>query len=303
MSRSVKEKETKKQYMTMIKNLLYIVCFIASFSGYAQTSNKTEQGKKVLYVKDKKYKGPNEWYGNSPKEFSEKDNYDATSNPYSLEGTNYNDEQIVRERKNRARKEEKGNGFGTGGDQTPIEIQEPEPIEVPEFDPPDIDAPDINAPDIDLPSISEYFWRTILIILILVALFFIIYFIVKNKKPAITKVTYKEEDKWNPEIVSKSELEIRLENCLQNQNYREAIRVYFTFILKDLIRLNEIKWKQEKTNLQYSIELSGKEYSKDFNKITYMFDLVWYGEYNLTMEEFKNIEPAFVSFLKQLNAK
>jgi hypothetical protein len=260
--------------------LLLMSGFLFS-QGTEQETRYEKSAKGYTYIKDKRYKGPKDWNGGSPATMSEKsapqlDQFDQVP-PNGLE------DRInqTRERKNK----------GTGGPrEKDPKTQKGEPIQLPDIDPPDIDAPDL--PDVDPPTFSESFWKTVLIIVVVALVILVLYWLIRNYQPKDRRIeTAFEENEWNPEVISKSALELKLDDALNQQNFRECVRIYFTFILKELIRARFIHWKKEKTNFEYQLEMTGKPNAYLFNESVRIYDLIWYGEYELTRAEFEQIEP------------
>jgi hypothetical protein len=245
---------------------------------------KTAKGYK--YVKDKRYKGPSDWNGASPATMSEKNTPQFNQEPHN--GLEDRIDQ-TRNRKNA------GNG---GALQKDPKTQKGEPIQLPDIDPPDIDAPDL--PDIDPPTFSETFWKTLLIVFIVLVVILLLYLLIRNYQPKAQRIEAEfEEHEWNPEVITKTELELKLEDALTRENYRECVRIYFTFILKELIRNRFIHWKKEKTNFEYQLEMNGKPHAYLFNESVRIYDLIWYGEYELSRDEFAQIEPILKSTHQQ----
>jgi hypothetical protein len=183
-------------------------------------------------------------------------------------------------------------------------IKKPKEIKIPEFDPPEINDPDIDL-DVDAPDpskISKSTWRTILFILLFSIVIVLLYFWLKRQNFS-SKIHQIVDENWNPEVITVSELESRLENALKNEVYREVIRIYFTIILQELIRLQLIKWRLEKTNQQYIYEVKNQLLRAELRKCTRYFDIVWYGEYNIDRSKFEEIQPHFTRFIQTLKAK
>ena len=251
-----------------------------------------EKAKGYRYLRDGNYEGPNDWYGSSP---SSMKNVDQENMPAS------GSSGISTDRIDQTREDMKG---GEGGDlpEDPA-TKDAEPIDLPDIDPPDlpdIDPPDL--PDIDPPTISENVWRTLLILIIAALVVFLIYMYIKNRNPSDKKIIQQEIDlDWNPEVITKTELEQRLEEALKNANYRECVRVYFTFILKELIRKNWIHWRKEKTNHHYIMEMGGKPNAHLFIETVRIYDLVWYGEYEIDRDTYEQIQPALHNYYRSLS--
>ncbi|MFM7595232.1 MAG: hypothetical protein ACKO4Y_03540 [Flavobacteriales bacterium] len=176
-------------------------------------------------------------------------------------------------------------------------LKEPELPGMPSFDSPDFDEPDIPKPG----TIPPWILNVLLFIVVGLGLFLIFYLIIKNSSKSNAHFK-KYDDYWNPEIVPKSDLEYRLEKALLKEKYREAVRIYFTLILKELIRLNYIKWTREKTNHEYLTALKNPDFRHSFQSCIHVFDVIWYGEYEIDKSRFSEVEPTLLTFLNTLKA-
>lgn len=273
---------------------MFFSCFVLTAAAQSKSDidkKWEEKGKGYRYLRDRNYKGPDDWYGSSP---SSMKNIDNDEEPVQG-GSN-----LSLDRLDETREGEETDKNGNGGNlPNDPKTQDPDPITLPDIDPPDIDAPDL--PDVDPPTISENFWRILLIIIIAALAIFLIYWFVKNQKPREKKIAQDFVDlEWNPEIITKTELEIRLEEALLQENYREGVRIYFTFILKELIRKNWIHWKKEKTNHIYLLEMAGKPNAHLFGETVRIYDLVWYGEYEIDRIIFEQLQPVLNNYYKML---
>ena len=141
----------------------------------------------------------------------------------------------------------------------------------------------------------------ILYLLLAIFLGYIIYLLFVHTTLSEEGAKIEEENLEKPPIeIPKTELELMLEQALKEQNYRLAVRVYFIFILKELSKKQWIDWKKEKTNFTYLTEMRGKQYYNSFNHAVTVFEVVWYGKYNVSQEDYKEIEPRFKKLLTQL---
>lgn len=121
----------------------------------------------------------------------------------------------------------------------------------------------------------------------------IVYLVIKNykKNPKVEKSAFEETLDKAPTEISLTELQQLLNRALENENYREAIRIYFIFILKELSDRNWIDWKKDKTNLSYLREMRKKSEFKLFKTTVNIFDVVWYGTDHLDKSSFDKFEP------------
>lgn len=241
--------------------------------------------REIEFGKDPNKKEPRDWWSNAPHYVSD-------------EAQPVEDESIQDFQEN-IKKQRKGSGKGKKSDK---EMKDSDMAEPPEFDPPEINEPDIDIDAPDPTKISQNTWKTILVILLFAAAITVLYFWLK-KQNSNPKFVQEFDDDWNPELITKSELDIRLDNALKNENYRECVRIYFTLILQSLIAHEFINWKREKTNHDYLLEFPKGDLKKSFSDCIRIFDLVWYGEYQLDRVRFEKIQSKFQSLLNALNAK
>ncbi len=148
---------------------------------------------------------------------------------------------------------------------------------------------------------SSGFFNTLLIILVVVIVVILLYFMLRNKQPANAKIVVDVEDEWNPEVITKTELELKLEAAMEREDFRECVRIYFTFILKELIKKGWIRWKKEKTNHHYVMEMGGRDGSLGFMECVRIYDLVWYGEYQIDRDIFEMLQPTLLNYYKSLD--
>jgi len=228
------------------------------------------------YVKNKKYFGPSSNY-NEPESM---DPYEEDETDYGYQGLQYSKEDIERSRSSKV--SPTGRGASSGNKKYDPNISEPEDL---------------------APWISPFAWKVILIVLGALLLAWIAYLVLKNyqKTPEIISDKF-DPTSWNPALIPKTELELRLEAAMEIEDYRECVRIYFTFILKELIRLRKIKWQKERTNFDYLLQLSGKAEFIDFQESVRIYDLIWYGEYTITKSEYDEVVPHLASnYFKLVN--
>ena len=66
-------------------------------------------------------------------------------------------------------------------------------------------------------------------------------------------------------------------------------------LLKSLSDKNIIEWDIEKTNLDYQREIQNTEIKKNFRFLSYVYEYSWYGEFELTEDDFRKAENAFLT--------
>ncbi len=135
---------------------------------------------------------------------------------------------------------------------------------------------------------------------IAIALILFIVYLIKNYKPN-TKINPVEYlDNIAPSDIPLTELQKLLKEAIDTENYREAIRIYYLFILKDLSQKKRISWHKEKTNLHYLREMNNDKLYPDFSIAVNYFEIIWYGKRELNKNQFLAIQPNFTNLLNLL---
>lgn len=88
----------------------------------------------------------------------------------------------------------------------------------------------------------------------------------------------------------------RIRKAFEEGDYRLAIRWHY---LEQLFLLNEkslIAWTSNKTNIDYAAELSKTALHKPFNRLSYVYEYVWYGKYEISRDKYLEFEKEFNQF-------
>ena len=93
-----------------------------------------------------------------------------------------------------------------------------------------------------------------------------------------------------------------IEAAEQENNHRLAIRYYYLWLLKDLNNAEIIYYDVEKTNSDYYHEISSTSIKDEFSYTSYLYNYIWYGEFDVTQEQFNKAKIAFINFLKTIKA-
>jgi hypothetical protein len=291
--------------LILTKLLLYTMCVLLPLMGWSQPTDSkklkhrwTKIHEEHGFRRSKEYTGPASDNYIAPTSINE--NQPVPQGSSNAQHTPYNGMPYSSSQQQRGRNP---GGMGPGGPgsmQADPDVTPPEEIDVPE-----LDAPDIDAPDIDPPSISSSFWNILGIIILIFLVALILYFILKNRQPSSDSAIPFEplEENLNPATISKTELEMRLEEAMYLEDYRECVRIYFLFAMKELIQRRWIFWKKEKTNIHYILEMQGRPTSYQFEEIVGIYDLVWYGDYHIDKEAYFNVQPKLDNYYKLLQSQ
>lgn len=262
-------------------------------------SNAQNQGRsygKIEYRKDANYQGPEEWGANSPGAMSSKEeDVPVVSEDIDPGRIDYSEEEIQRYRQSGA-EETSGNGDREGEI-----VQDPEPVELPEMD-------DSEPEPDQVASTGPPVWlsKLILILFIIGVALGLGYLLFRYRKTTVVQPNTPVNLEEDPSELTQSEFERLLAEALRTGNFREAIRLYFVAILKELIQLEWIYWKKDKTNQAYRNELRGNPNASQFSQCIRIYEYVWYGQYSLSEETFAPLELQMKDLLQKLmvtNAK
>lgn len=142
-------------------------------------------------------------------------------------------------------------------------------------------------------------------LLLAIFLYLVIRFFIK----ANTRSLIYNEKNPNMVILSEEERIIKTEDiqqlikeALAEKNYRLAVRYYYLFILKSLSERELIAWQRQKTNDDYSNELSGSPLKQQFNRATLLYDYIWYGEFQIDQDRYSKVEEVFVSLKNSIGS-
>ena len=100
----------------------------------------------------------------------------------------------------------------------------------------------------------------------------------------------------NSENIFEINFENEISKTIATGQYRLAVRLMFLRMLKNLSEKNIIQYKQDKTNLDYLMQVHPTSYYKDFFRLTRNFEYTWYGKFDLSLEAFTIIKNDFETF-------
>ncbi len=90
-----------------------------------------------------------------------------------------------------------------------------------------------------------------------------------------------------------------INDSIHSGNYRNAIRYLYLDSLKQLSATDKIEWDFQKTNSDYYRELKDPILKNLFKKVSYWYDYVWYGEFDLNEASFNEARLQFESLKNQ----
>ena len=84
--------------------------------------------------------------------------------------------------------------------------------------------------------------------------------------------------------------------AIEKRYFRRAVRLFYLKSLKSMTDKNLIDWRPYKTNYDYQLELNKTPLEEPFSELTYLFNHVWYGNFELNEELFGDAKRQFLEF-------
>jgi hypothetical protein len=144
----------------------------------------------------------------------------------------------------------------------------------------------VNLPDLNFDNLLKVFAYVGIVTILLMTLYLIVWRMgLFDKINAKTKAFIYEEH--SPEMPMENELKKSLNNALENNDFRLAIRLLYTLIL---IRMHERQWiifSKDKTSGQYMFEIQESETRKVFCELIRVYERSWFGNFPLTRKEWE----------------
>jgi len=158
----------------------------------------------------------------------------------------------------------------------------------------------------DFKSSKNYAEITLKVIACLIVIY-VIYLIVKvilNKegqwvfgKSTTQKIIHDDDIEKNLIHVDFEKL---IKETLKSGNNRLAVRYYYLWVLKNLSEKNIIVWHADKTNTDYLYEINSNELKTDFQYLSYLYNYIWYGEFEMSDATFQQAKKAFENTIQSL---
>ncbi|UII19490.1 hypothetical protein [Fulvivirga ligni] len=163
---------------------------------------------------------------------------------------------------------------------------------------------DSSGPSWSIPAFGGQVFQFIMILVLVAVLVFVLYKILgshggfnpKNKKLSDNISVEDLEEK-----LMESDLLIWLKKAVSDKNYKLALRIYYLMIIKELSLKGIIHWKKEKTNLEYMMEMRDHESYNQFEEVTNIYHLVWYGDKNVGDPYLINASHKFKAYFQSIN--
>ncbi|MFC6269287.1 DUF4129 domain-containing protein [Frigoriflavimonas asaccharolytica] len=144
----------------------------------------------------------------------------------------------------------------------------------------------------------ELFLKILAILIVAAALFFIIRYLLGKDG----NFFFSRKDKViniNSSVLHENIHEINFPNSIaefeNKREFRSAIRYQFLFILKKMTDQKLIHWNPEKTNTDYIAEIASENNRDSYQKLSYIFENVWYGEQKIDEDLYQKFKEDFLN--------
>ncbi len=117
----------------------------------------------------------------------------------------------------------------------------------------------------------------------------------KRKNKSLSFDSLEEED------INLIQFEKLIQEAISQNDFRLAIRYYYLWVLKNYSDKKIISWHPEKTNSDYTYEIKDLQIKNRFKKLSYFYNYIWYGEFEIDTSIFEVAQTSFISELNKTN--
>ncbi len=101
------------------------------------------------------------------------------------------------------------------------------------------------------------------------------------------------------EIIKTADIKKLIQKALEQKDYRLAVRYSYLLILKQLSEAHLIDYEFDKTNSDYIAELASGPLHLQFQKVTNLYDYIWYGSFAVTETDYHVAQRTFQKLEQQ----
>lgn len=99
-----------------------------------------------------------------------------------------------------------------------------------------------------------------------------------------------------PEDIFAIRYQQEIDKAVAGGDYRLAVRLQYLRLLKHMAEKNRIRYQQDKTNMDYLLQLYNTEYYHDFFRITRHYEYSWYGRFAVSPDAYRLISQDMEQF-------
>lgn len=158
------------------------------------------------------------------------------------------------------------------------------------------------APGEKTDNVLTLIFRFMAILVVLFAIYFIVRMIM-NKQG--TWVFAKKSQQVSIDIndaeamLKAADFPSMITEAERNADFRVCVRLYYLWLLRFMKDREIIVWEPEKTNAEYLSELRNEDQKKNFSYLSYLYEYVWYGEFEISETNYQAARKAFLAFMER----
>ncbi|PCH75708.1 MAG: hypothetical protein COB98_08410 [Flavobacteriaceae bacterium] len=95
------------------------------------------------------------------------------------------------------------------------------------------------------------------------------------------------------DLMNKNNIQSFIDKAIADANFRLAIRYHYILMLQRLDASKSIVWEQQKTNVDYIKEIKNREVQSDFKHLTWVYNRIWYGDFEINELDFIKVQQEF----------
>ncbi|MNK69689.1 hypothetical protein D3C87_890840 [compost metagenome] len=144
-------------------------------------------------------------------------------------------------------------------------------------------------------------FRIIAILVVITLIYFIVKALIKREgrwifgKNADKRALFYSDAEKNIHLLDFEKL---IKESIEAGEKRIAVRYYYLWLLKVMAQHHYIEWDIEKTNSDYLYELHNPTHKEEFTYLSYLYNYIWYGEFEIDDATFRKTENRFKKALK-----
>lgn len=159
-----------------------------------------------------------------------------------------------------------------------------------------------NFPSINLAGFVTFLRIIIYIAVGLIVILLIRFLLFKNigwanfkkKKSGVQKIEVNEDGQLM------TDYEALVRKATTDNDFRLAVRYYYLWLLSKLDASDYIDFHPQKTNSDYLNEIKIQSLKKEFARLSYIYDYIWYGEIPMRESDFNLVRKNFESKIKSI---
>jgi len=134
-----------------------------------------------------------------------------------------------------------------------------------------------------------YIFISVIFLFVIIKIFGLNYQAILYRKPgkAKSKLDVFSED------INSIDFDELISRYIQYKNYNLAVRYLFLKYLKYLSDTEIIAWETNKTNFDYRNEIKNTKYFQNYQKLSFFYEYIWYGEFPVDKEQFEYTKQEF----------